>query len=1259
MPINDKNLGKYIRPDIYVEYVDKSEYIEPPIQEVLTNLVPGFSKKGPYNKPVKVSNANEFINIYGDIDRNMENKGSYFHKTVLNMLERGPIWALNLLKTDPSRDKVNWKSISVSAKYDNSAVKTAAYEYMFNRQDFWELSTFDFQDIVNDDNGSVEVTDKLLNITNVQDKNLTVFAYKSSVSGFDVTAEFWYGGRENVPSYMNYNDWISDYMISILVIGGDWTNYTQLSVDPYWSKYFNSTGIKKTQIQNFVNDKNITVVAYYDASLIPNFKDLNGKNMYVQTVINNDTDQTGLFCAYNEDALLSTDAYMGRIDLLGQTLVNNAKKDIDFLSYNDSIMETKQYDITYLDAAGNVFGNYDGALSGWTTGVNRTAQWTNWYTSGITSAAAVDQSGYTQSLFTVEADSGITLTTPTYFGVDDVIYFTKSWGIISSATAYYIVNVDGGAYQISTTLGGSPIIGLNTTDFDTTSLVYTLGWTFDLASVTLGDTFYNIGSTRYTTSGLTTTAYMGPMSISDTGGTYSKYDVLYLTSDNTKINVLSGSQVSGTTASRPNFTPTNTSTIILGYVLTTFSAGSFTLAYTAVTVDDSGYTTLDIDIYSGTTAGQQYYDIVFTGTYGSSSTLNDYDKLRKLKVYDELATKLVTNKGVIVNVTDGTKYPIVDPTFVDESTTTNALVRIYVDDYEAYTSGDAFLVYYIDNEFTMAGTTVSTITSVQADYVSSTGTTIGQYSGLYQDFYNGYINNYDYIYLNNDTGTTQKIYLKFVMTNATLAITFLNQYTPTEVTTSIVRTNYSNMLVVYSDKSNWKQTVDVVNSGITDLTNTRSIYVDKTRYAEIKRGDFLEAYYDTSYYDSPGEGYVLGYIPRKFTRVISITNATDGVNKILNTDAPVKLTTYSGTTLYYTNIYPSIDTYFDEYKGIYLAGFNVSSESLPDGTDTRLDTILSVLDQDTKLAKGLSNKNRISWRYLVDSFGLGLSTTSKQELVDLCGNKVNCLGFINMPSVKQLKKSTDPSFIDTDNTLNTTYLKNGGDDTKNPSFLYSFGTGAGESCSAYFFPYIKDSDDITRFYPPASYAARTYMNKFVSSIAGIQPWTTVAGTIYGVIPDIYSTEMSFSYDNLDDLYQMGANPITYVMNRGFIINSENTAQVWPQTMLSLIHTRETLIELENRIYDMLLNYQWRFNNQDTRSEIKYRADQICKELKEAGALYDYRNVIDSTNNTTSIIEAKMGVLDTYVEIEKGMGIIVNQITILRKGVIESGGFLTT
>jgi len=92
------------------------------------------------------------------------------------------------------------------------------------------------------------------------------------------------------------------------------------------------------------------------------------------------------------------------------------------------------------------------------------------------------------------------------------------------------------------------------------------------------------------------------------------------------------------------------------------------------------------------------------------------------------------------------------------------------------------------------------------------------------------------------------------------------------------------------------------------------------------------------------------------------------------------------------------------------------------------------------------------------------------------------------------------------------------------------------------------------------------------------------------------------------------------------------------------------------MYDMLLKYQWSFNTPEIRAEIKYRADKICKDMLDNNAFYDFWNVCDETNNTDYVIDLQMGVLDTYVEIIKGMGIIVNNITIMKKGDIKSMGF---
>jgi transcription initiation factor IIE alpha subunit len=263
-----------------------------------------------------------------------------------------------------------------------------------------------------------------------------------------------------------------------------------------------------------------------------------------------------------------------------------------------------------------------------------------------------------------------------------------------------------------------------------------------------------------------------------------------------------------------------------------------------------------------------------------------------------------------------------------------------------------------------------------------------------------------------------------------------------------------------------------------------------------------------------------------------------------------------------------------------------------------------------------------------------------------------------MPSVKQFKKSSNPSFIDEYGAFSTSYLKTGANLDKNPDFLYSFGEGKGTSTVGYFFPYVKHTadDGIASIVPPAAFIATAYMRKQLSTSAGVYPWTIVAGVSQGKVTGIGSTEMDFTDDDLENLASIGVNPITYVRNVGYVINDESTAQVYPVSSLSYIHSREVLIDLENDLYDMLLRYQWKFNTATIRSEIKYKADQICKSYADKGALYAYQNIMDLTNNTNYIIDLQGGVLDTKIEIVKGMGWIVNSISIEKTGSINSTGF---
>ena len=1285
MGIANKDLGKYNRPGIFINEIDNS-IIELPVQNVLINLVPGFSKKGPVNRPVYVTSRNQFEQIFGSVDRGLERKSSYFHRTCIKMLQSGPIWALNLLSTNDTRDTVSWKSISCASAYDNASTSNMPYSRLFNRQDFWERDEETFLDYVN---SPTEDTNRLLHVTNLGEKTITTFMYKSNITGFDVTVEDWYGGITKSPSYLHPKDWISDYMVSVIVLEGDWTNYETLSVDTTWGSYFTEEGLDKTKIQDFVDETNVTVVGYYDASLIPYFKDYNNRDMYIKNLINNDTDNTGLFCTFNEDLLLDSDYPTGKVDLIGDGVVGQETSTIDFLSYQETIIESMTYANTYLNTYGNVFGNYNTDMTTnkfhTTSGLDRIADQTNGYTDlsmGVSGTTLI------KLLECYEGSGGTWLGidvsyTSIDLSVDDVVYLNAAYGGLLANTPYYVRQVDSVYFTLSETLQGAEI-------YITPGVVTNLYVQKNKMDFTYGGLTptYNLGGTAYTYDTDITTYNFEPLEFTSlsTGGTYEydRYDVLYVSEGDDTISILKGTQSDNFDAVEPYFTTSLESSIILGYVHHYMESGATSdpraefivkSDYTPVTVDNSGYVLLDAITMSGYTANNVNYIALTYGNTSGSTALNNYTQLRYRAVYDEMSDALDNGKGVIINNSTGYKLYVESASFVDYSTTYNASISIPIGtgDYTEYYIGTdtyAWLFYYIDNEFVVEDTDTDRLITTLAPVVdlALSGTSgygagvIGKYSTVYLNYYDGILNNGDFVYENNLTGATTRLFIKsWIEDTDKVYIDFRNSDGTSSQPIVDWTTNYTEGLIVWSNSSNYKQSLEIEYLDTSKLQGSvYEIKVDKNRYSEIIKGDFIEAYYDESLYISGGA--LFGYDPKKLARVIDITiDSTNTDWKVIRTDMPIKITTItntSGNPDYQTMVYPQIDTYVDTYKGVKLTPFTIHADSIPNGTETRQSSILDIMSKTTNLAKGLVNKNKITWRYLVDSFGLGITANSKQQYGDLCGMKLNCLGFINAPSVKDLKKSTNPYFInDNDLTLDTSLLLTGGDETKSPSFLYSYAEGVGRSCIGYFFPYVTVDDLGTpKNVPPAAWCASTYMRKHTSASGAIQPWTIAAGISNGRVIDIADVEMDFSDDDLANLYQMNLNPIVKKRNAGYCINSESTAQVFPYSSLSIIHSREVLIELENSLYDMLLRYQWRFNTAEIRAEIKFRADRICKDLQEKNALYDFRNIIDETNNTNYIIDLQMGVLDTYIEIIKGMGTIVNNITILKKGDIESGGF---
>ena len=187
-------------------------------------LIVGFSKKGPFNSVQLITNSSEFIKLYGNIDRSLEKRGSYFHRSALVELTAGPILCLNLLSLDPERDQIMHRSISTNILSMNKDITTLPYQTVFNTDKFWFLSSESYLDGVHIyDNDSVGNTNNILNFTNVGNKPISVLVKKASdknVKGYDITLNEWYGA-ENVPEYLNGSSFVSDYMVEVYVVGGD------------------------------------------------------------------------------------------------------------------------------------------------------------------------------------------------------------------------------------------------------------------------------------------------------------------------------------------------------------------------------------------------------------------------------------------------------------------------------------------------------------------------------------------------------------------------------------------------------------------------------------------------------------------------------------------------------------------------------------------------------------------------------------------------------------------------------------------------------------------------------------------------------------------------------------------------------------------------------------------------------------------------------------------------------------------------------
>jgi hypothetical protein len=342
------DLSQFKASGVYTIEFDASESII--LNTQTTRLVVGFSKRGPINAPVFCNDVKTARRIFGDIDKDLENKGAFFHRSLFTCLETGPCFALNLMPLNndtstPNADYDVYKSYSLSVTEANGVTASELYSSYFNKERFYFPDTSYFLANVNADTSANK--GKLFNFVNLGQTPFSIIIRKSgSLTGFNVTARDWFGAA-GVPTFMKEFDYISDYFVNVDIVAGNWTDFATLSVDPVFSQFFDSKGIIKSKLDSFLNAPDITRIGSFQGSIIPDLVDNNGINYSIDTIVNAGLASTGLFCALNRAELDDYDpnsvSAVGRVDMIGHSLINSSLDTIDFLSYNFSAKEFFDY----------------------------------------------------------------------------------------------------------------------------------------------------------------------------------------------------------------------------------------------------------------------------------------------------------------------------------------------------------------------------------------------------------------------------------------------------------------------------------------------------------------------------------------------------------------------------------------------------------------------------------------------------------------------------------------------------------------------------------------------------------------------------------------------------------------------------------------------------------------------------------------------------------------------------------------------------
>ena len=401
---------KYRGAGVYTIFSDETVQPNTSGSGQVVRLVMGFSKVGWFNRPFYIEQGDYTTArlLFGERDRSLERKGSFFHKSLEVALAAGPVLAMNLHpfnneldehgQPKATSDSAEYQSFSTDVSEANGEKVNKLYASYFQKERFY-IPRAEY--LLATRNGVNQ--NKILSLVNLSQNKVSFIIKKANVKGYDITAREWYGG-DNIPAFIRPTDLISDYFIEVIMISGDFGSghYQSLSVDSSLGQFFTKDGLKADKLEQFLNRNEVVVKNRVAGCLIPDFRAKDGSNLFIETMINASVLSTGVICAIDRDQIENyeygtNDSF---VDLIGNRLLDKTVETIDCLSYHQNLKSEFLYNFKELSDSINI--KIDGSHS---TLQQNKDKWIITLNSGTENFETIKNSIEVGSAFVVDTDN--------------------------------------------------------------------------------------------------------------------------------------------------------------------------------------------------------------------------------------------------------------------------------------------------------------------------------------------------------------------------------------------------------------------------------------------------------------------------------------------------------------------------------------------------------------------------------------------------------------------------------------------------------------------------------------------------------------------------------------------------------------------------------------------------------------------------------------------------------------------------------------